>query len=348
MDPREIGLCALFCGVEHVSEAVKRNRLEVEAFTSLITYESSPCFEKLRTTLIDVVTSIGEEKTSAMLSISPEALKIITTQKLNNSKNNSTKQATPKKNIHAPKPPSIDYSNTESLKDRIVRLYNAGVRIKCIQGLYDLQSPGLIHSLCNWTRCDAETVEKLKNKRQEILNLRNEGKTDEEIIAQLKIAHQKLKEIAGDFNRTKLFFTKQDIEDAKDLAKILKNRDKAARELGISGVIFRKWIDGKIETLWETENGEEPLKKLALLENYFIMKNVEKAAKSANVDLLRAGRWIKQFEKKMTELNEKLFKRPRRKHTEEGGVENEDGEPEKKQKIEENTPSDCTEDDSES
>lgn len=234
MDPREIGLCTLFCGADYVSRVVKRPRLEVEAFQSLITYETSPCFEMLRSSIVDVINSIGEEKTRTLLQISKEALKIIClSDKTNPIKSQKIESSKIVNSINKDEI-NRNYASAEPLRERILKLYNCGVRIKVIQCIYDLKSPALIHAIGNWTRLSTESAEKENSKREYIKKMRNDGKSDETIANHMKISKSKIPDIMGDLKRTKLFYTPTDIEDAVDFAKIMKKTEKTANELGVS------------------------------------------------------------------------------------------------------------------
>lgn len=77
MNPKEIGLVALFRGVETLVGVVKRPREEIEAFTHLVNHDSVPCFGKLAKTLRDVVKDIGLAQTAHMLSLTEEVLMLI-------------------------------------------------------------------------------------------------------------------------------------------------------------------------------------------------------------------------------------------------------------------------------
>ncbi|CAG9321434.1 unnamed protein product [Blepharisma stoltei] len=351
MRPRDIGMCALFRGVNSVSKLMNRDPEEVEAYVSLVSYESAPCFAKLRQTLQEVVSDIGLKQCSEMLQMPEKVLSMIILEDEEAPKSKTRESSPPSppsyrskeksrnpeenKKPSSKEQPSIriasqnsqenhksteeeykelgEYNCINDLKARVIRLYANGVRTRVIQNLYDIRNLNIIHSWGLWERSEPDVAEKCRKIKERALILKQEGKTEAEIATELNIKVYKLNEVLGVLpSRIKLIFTAKDIKQALDFYRVLKNKDKTAKKLGISVSTLDEWIykneKGRIKTVFDDKDGVDPLTILNSLETYFLTKSVDKAAKVGNVDVLKVSKWVKQFEAKMNEEGRKTQK----------------------------------------
>ncbi|CAG9330546.1 unnamed protein product [Blepharisma stoltei] len=324
MEPKNLGLCALLRGVDYTAQAVKRPREEIEAFKFLVSYDSVPCLAKLSETLRDVTRDVGLERTAQMLNFPQEILSlIISEEKLASNSKSSTPAVTkrpkmevskttkapttPKKTESNDAPiPEIDPQNVvEEMRTRIIRLYKGNVKIKVIMALYDIRNTHIIHSWGDWKRREANNKRDI---REKIRQHREAGKTDEEISAILNVKSHVIKEIMGELKRPKLIYAKRDIKDALHLYKMIKNKNRAVKELGISPWTLDNWISksqrDELDTIYDSEPGLHPIMILNALETFYLTKNIEQAAESSGVHILKVSRVIERFEAKLKEFDE--------------------------------------------
>lgn len=310
MEPKEIGFCALLKGIDSVSRAIKRPREEVRAFTSLVAYDTIPCLDKLRNTLKDVVTDIGLERTCKMLDISQEMLSLIVidgdepyAEKVSNG--SSYDYRAPEHRIIEK---GVEISSIDELRQRVINLYSRNVKTRVIQAIYDIKNINLIHAWGNWERSDTPVKIKSLQTKENILNLRSQGKTDEEIAKILDIKTFKIKEILGDIARSKLIFTSRDIEDVLDMYSQLKNKDKVAKIVGISVGTLDEWIDrsknGRLYSVFDNDGDLGPLQILNAIECYYINKKLDIAAGVCKLDIVKLSKLIQRFEAKIDEMDQ--------------------------------------------
>ncbi|CAG9314252.1 unnamed protein product [Blepharisma stoltei] len=77
MEAKELGLCALFRGVDYVAKASKRPREQIKAFTSLVSNKTTPCLSKLLDSIKNVSNDIGIEETAEILRLPTDVLRLL-------------------------------------------------------------------------------------------------------------------------------------------------------------------------------------------------------------------------------------------------------------------------------
>ncbi|CAG9324864.1 unnamed protein product [Blepharisma stoltei] len=324
MEPKYIGLCAMFLGDEIVAHYTKTPQDEVRAFRTLVSFESLAFFEELRVSIYDVIDKVGLDRASELLSIPPKSLILINdTSRYRNATNREFSPRSKKLNLmrseryelkrnlyvkystkqKSYENPISDLHDIEELKQRVSRLYNHGVNIRVIQSLFDIRNGGYIHSWGGWERSPAFYA-KADELKQQIIEMRAQGICDEEIRKTLNIEARHLSEIMGEINRKKLFFMKKDIKQILYEYATQKRKEKIAKLHGITKKQINYWLDRcerkQLDTVYDLKV-MNPIEILNALETYYICEKLEAAANELGINEEVLQMIVKKFEDKIND-----------------------------------------------
>lgn len=316
MDPIELGICAIFRGVEQTALKFEKSQAEIQECKMKLFTESSIFIKNVKNMINDIINSIGTQKCADMFEIPEEILKIIVMDE-DTLRGLATKR--PKIEIDKKRFPTVTQKieeirsqpvclpdvktikSFEDLKIRIVSMYNKGINLRTIQAIYDIPSAGYVHTWGDFGRVDYTQVETNKKLQANIRSLKAEGQNDTYIANLFMIKSFRVSELLGDYTRCKPFINSQDIIFGIQNYMEYNDKDKIINFLGISDHILQIYLEEfknsrfQFDRVFENDDYGDWTTKLELVEHYFICnRHLERAIKkcSSSINKIVARSWI--------------------------------------------------------
>ncbi|CAG9332304.1 unnamed protein product [Blepharisma stoltei] len=358
MEPREIGLCAIFKGAKQTAVFLNQSQEEVKNYKSLVLHQQSDFFVKLKAMISDVAKDIGLRKCAEMINVPECVLKLliwdppelkeaspslvsksiikISKRKKSDKKFEKTEHPNQLEQLeqqeqsedqsqsefpsespnHLEQPEqsnktkSVSDLTFEDIKQKVIEMYHSGGNIRAIQSLYDIPNAGVIHSWGDFLRCKPGITDQLRNIKSSIINLRKQGKSDLEIADLFSVRLFRVSEIAGEYSRSKAFFSSQDIVDEIKNFKEAQNKEESLKRLGASEKMFDRYLEQyeagnmKFDRVFESDNEGSSYEKLSVVETYYMnkQKSLDKALKSTEAHGELVKKWILTIEEKTKDL----------------------------------------------
>lgn len=284
MDPKVIGLCALFLGIERTASIFSETPEKVEAFISLVKHENTPFLCKVRKIIKNIINSLGIEQAKKTFKLEDDILNIIARCDFN--------ETTEK------------IAQKSELEQRVVALYGKKIPMKKIIALYDLPNFSLVQSWGSWTRCNSGNGEKYRKRKEEIKLMLDSGSSLEETGYFFGLSEQKLKNELGLTPRTSVFFTRKEILNILDAFCRHKNQSKIINEFGCNLECITSWFENfqnnhalNYNRAVESDDEADSVTKRKAIEDFYLTKSHVHASETLNFEEQTLSRWLAEFEK---------------------------------------------------
>ena len=192
---------------------------------------------------------------------------------------------------------------TEEDKKAAVSLYNRGIKLQYIAGLFGLTNPKVINSWGDWKKRPKHEADNNLERRQKILDRLQAGEDPKTIRADMHLKERVYRELLG--TPIQPGFTYEQYQEAMSLANGDKSMKKVCKMLGIPSYFVRRWMNGKgippKPLLEEDREGSVDTKKRAILK-FYESGNSTLAAKVAGVSQQNVvERWVMKYQQAVDE-----------------------------------------------
>lgn len=286
MNAKRLGLCGLLCGVNKVAAETNRKKEEITAFVSLVRYENTLFLQNILNTLKDINGVLKPDEIAEALAL-PEVLVDL----FFNSEKKEIKVAKAKFN--------------QELVGKILILYESGVKLKEIDGLYEVNLTKIMMTIVGLALKNYN-YEKIQKTILEILRLMVAEVHLERILDKvgLKSGNKKLLRYLRPFTREKLFF------DSESINEVIRGHDQGTAIISLSLKHF--WTKNTIKTWVKNYESQLPFNKgLAIesddegpslvkrrkIEEMYLTGNQRISENTLNVEYYNEQIWVENFQK---------------------------------------------------
>ena len=281
----------------------------IEAQIRSISPDTSPFLQRLREALTHCCTKVGVESAHKHLLLPLQVGQYLVDPENMEKAAKKLKIATA---VQPPDtPPEDDAPNdeaagmdeptcgfSEETKQKVIKLYNKGIRVNYIAELYGVESPKLVHSWGNWSKRTTAEAEANLQKRAQIQTLLDQGETPKAICQELKLKPKNYREYLG--LPYGPIFSREAYEKVIQQMQIVKVKNTVSKNTGVSIYIMNKWLDGKDipeeDAIMDDEEATRDVKRQAI-ENFYETGSAVQAGTVVGRQPNQVKKWVVDFQR---------------------------------------------------
>ncbi|OMJ72617.1 hypothetical protein SteCoe_28891 [Stentor coeruleus] len=282
MDPKNLGICALLCGTDYVSQATRRSKQEVLSAINSLRYENNPFLESLIDALVYISGSQSLEELATEYELSYPVANLLFC------------------------PSSITYSKKASfnlsLCSKVQMLLEKNIPAIEIQGLYDIPVLNILVFICR-----SVTYYDPRGYLIAILKSMGKGEDFNWVFERFTVKKycERVKKLLKVFGRKKVFPEREDILHVCEMDDKGVDVEIIAQELMWMESSVSRWIKNKRKNkilnegmVIESDDELQSFEKRCIIEELYASGNHIYSENIIDVDYLKEHTLLKKFQRK--------------------------------------------------